>query len=137
MNEIAVRTISNSGVLTKQTKIARHVNVSPAITLSTALEFDKQLSDRQSNIYGLVTLKARSTNSFSESQSSLRSHVPIDLICIIDRSASMRGKKMFLLKKTLFYIIDQLNQFDRLAIISFNKQAFNLSHGLLILNENK
>ena len=137
MNEIAVQGISNRTLLTEQARTTRRVFLSPAITVSTTLEFDKQLSDHQSNIYGLVTLKARSTNCLSERESSLRSHIPIDLVCIIDRSASMKGNKMFLLKKTLFYIIDQLNQFDRLAIISFNKQAFNVSHGLKILNKDK
>jgi hypothetical protein len=39
----------------------------------------------------------------------------------------MADVKMALLKKTLVYIVEQLNEFDRLAIVSFDTQAFDKS----------
>ena len=44
---------------------------------------------------------------------------------------------MTLLKQTLVYIVEQLNAFDRLAVISFDTQAYDRSHGLKRMNQQK
>jgi hypothetical protein len=49
----------------------------------------------------------------------------------------MIGTKMILLKQTLIYIVEQLNEWDRLAIVSFDRQAFDRSHGLKRMNQQK
>jgi hypothetical protein len=49
----------------------------------------------------------------------------------------MRGEKIQLLKQTLVYITEQLNEYDRLAIISFNTTAYDRSHGLKRMNQEK
>jgi Mg-chelatase subunit ChlD len=104
---------------------AKHgMSILSPITASTTLEFDGELSTQESNIYGLVTLKAPPINYSSESRLSTISRVPIDLFCIVDQSRSMAGRKMILLKQTLICIIEQLNEWDRLAIISFDKRAY-------------
>ena len=89
---------------------------------------------RPSNIYGLVTLQANSRGHHSSSSSS---RVPIDLICVVDQSASMSGAKMILLKETLTYIMEQLTDRDRLAIVSFDTYAYDRSHGLKQMTEQK
>ena len=61
----------------------------------------------------------------------------MDLVCIVDKSGSMQGEKMRLLKQTLVYITEQMNEFDRLAIVSFDTQAVNRSHGLKRMNQQK
>ncbi|UJR17454.1 hypothetical protein I4U23_004349 [Adineta vaga] len=48
---------------------------------------------------------------------------------------SMAGEKIALLKETLIYIVEQLNELDRLAIVSFNTTALNVSHGLKRMNQ--
>ena len=50
----------------------------------------------------------------------------IDLICVIDHSGSMMGKKMNNLKETLKLLLDFLGDNDRLAIIKFNDNAKRL-----------
>lgn len=125
VDEVAIRTMSNENNFRGENE--RRSNA--LLNVSTTLEFKGRLSTEESNIYGLVTLKAPSTSS---SRGNVSSHIPIDLICVVDQSTSMRGQKT-----SLFYIIDQLNQFDRLAIISFNKQSLNLSHGLKRMNPSK
>ncbi|CAF1411277.1 unnamed protein product [Rotaria magnacalcarata] len=104
------------------------------ITVSTMLEFKGQLSQRQSNIYGLVSLQTPFYRQSSKTNK-LSSRVPIDLVCVVDQSASMSGAKMFLLKKTLVYITEQLTDLDRLAIVSFDNHAYDRSHGFLQMNE--
>jgi uncharacterized protein YegL len=85
-----------------------------------------------------VTLKAPSINPLSTDEASPSpSRVPIDLVCVVDQSGSMGGEKMNLLKETLVYITEQLNEFDRLSIVSFNTEVFDRSHGLKRMNEVK
>ena len=105
--------------------------------MSTTLEYEGQASDQESNIYGLVTVKASSAILPSDTESSALTHVPIDLVCVVDQSGSMGRRKMALLKQTLIYIIEQMNEFDRLAIISFNQTAYDRSHGLKRMNQQK
>jgi Mg-chelatase subunit ChlD len=109
----------------------------PLITASTTLEYGAQVSHEESNIYGLVTLQAPPAVLPSEVESLSLSRVPIDLVCVVDQSGSMSGEKMALLKQTLIYIAEQLNDLDRLAIISFDTRAYDRSHGLKRMNEQK
>jgi len=112
-------------------------NERPMITVSTALEYGAQKSSEESNIYSLITLQAPSITQPSTSASSEISRVPIDLVCVVDQSGSMAGDKLRLLKETLVYITEQLNDLDRLAIISFDTAAYDRSHGLKRINDQK
>ena len=47
----------------------------------------------------------------------------IDLICVIDKSGSMKGEKMFLVKDTLKYLVELLNEKDRISIVEFEAVA--------------
>lgn len=96
VDERIVRSMSNDNHLSRVNQ--RKCNA--LLNVSTTLEFKGRLSTEQSNIYGLVTLKAPSSMN-SSSENGLP-HIPIDLICIVDQSASMRGQKTILLKRSLF-----------------------------------
>ncbi|KAJ4457726.1 putative ring zinc finger and vwf domain family protein [Paratrimastix pyriformis] len=56
-------------------------------------------------------------NLVARCQLAARSH--IDLVLVIDRSGSMAGHKITLVKKTLHFIISQLGEGDSLAIVSY------------------
>ncbi len=45
---------------------------------------------------------------------------PLDLVCVLDHSGSMRGEKMELVKNTFKYLLRFLNDNDRLSIVIFN-----------------
>jgi Mg-chelatase subunit ChlD len=47
----------------------------------------------------------------------------VDLICVINVSASMNGKKLDLVKKSLRYVLSKLNARDRISIIKFVTKA--------------
>ena len=55
---------------------------------------------KESNIYGLITLKAPPLLSNTASEKELDElHVPIDLVCIVDQSGSMGGEKNSFIKR--------------------------------------
>lgn len=49
--------------------------------------------------------------------------ISIDLVLVIDVSGSMNGKKIELVKKTMHFLLTQLQVNDRLSIITFNNSA--------------
>ncbi len=61
----------------------------------------------------------------------------IDLICVLDISGSMSGKKMKLLKATVTSIVDALQDIDRLAIVTFNHKAQRLTALKKLTPQNK
>lgn len=139
VDEEAARAVSDRITSARQAAISSNLTNISLITAETTLEFGGQLSNEESNIYGLVTIQAPST-SFSlvdESSASSSSRVPIDLICVVDQSGSMAGEKLALLKQTLIYIVEQMSELDRLAIVSFNTDAFDRSHGLKRMTQQK
>ncbi|CAF2513203.1 unnamed protein product [Rotaria sp. Silwood2] len=139
IDEVAVRELCDRLASARQAAVAslNDPDNLPLITASTTLEYGAQLAHEESNIYGLVTLQAPAVLLSAETGSLLSSHVPIDLVCVVDQSSSMSGEKIALLKQTLVYIVEQMNELDRLAIISFNTEAFDRSHGLKRMNQQK
>ena len=60
----------------------------------------------------------------------------IDLICVIDRSGSMSGEKIELVKKTLLLLLTLLTEQDRLSLILFDSSAECLNHLIPVSKEN-
>ncbi|CAF1369809.1 unnamed protein product [Rotaria magnacalcarata] len=137
IDQQAVTALSNRINAARQQSIEGHTQF-PSIIATTALEFGGQESTKQSNIYGMVTLKAPSILSNRATEKELDElRVPVDLVCVVDQSGSMGGQKIALLKDTLNYIVDQMGPLDRLAIISFDTRAFDRSQGLKLMTTEK
>lgn len=49
-----------------------------------------------------------------------QSRSPVDIVAVIDRSGSMAGEKLDLVRKTLLFVIDQLKPTDRLSLILYD-----------------
>ena len=47
----------------------------------------------------------------------------MDLVCVIDDSGSMSGKKAQLVRKSLKYLLKIMNEDDRISLISFDNYA--------------
>lgn len=47
----------------------------------------------------------------------------MDLILCIDISGSMSGQKLQMVKETLIFILDQLNDEDRVSLVAFDDQV--------------
>lgn len=137
IDEEAVRELAARINAARQQSSESH-NEAPLITATTTLEFGGQESTKESNIFGMVSLKAASLLSEKATEKELDElHVPIDLVCVVDQSGSMQGDKIALLKHTLNYIVDQMGPLDRLAIISFDTRAFNRTNGLKLMTTDK
>ena len=48
---------------------------------------------------------------------------PVDIVTVIDRSGSMAGRKLDLVKKTLLFVIDQLKSCDRLSLVLYDTEV--------------
>lgn len=44
----------------------------------------------------------------------------MDLICVIDDSGSMKGKKAQLVRKSLKYLLKIMNEDDRISLVKFD-----------------
>ncbi|CAF0751057.1 unnamed protein product [Didymodactylos carnosus] len=98
------------------------------IEAKTTLEVGGVRWNQERNLYAMVSLKAP----ILIDENNVR--VPLDLLLIVDRSNSMYGDKMKLLKRTLSYIVTQMKSNDRLSIVSFNGTADVIS-GLKMMND--
>ncbi len=70
------------------------------ITLSCQAEFQKYVYNKAEDIWALVTLKAPCHEDENK-------RAPIDVVAVIDKSGSMSGAKLNLVKKTLEFFITQ------------------------------
>eukprot|EP00357_Protocruzia_adherens_P001745 CAMPEP_0115006850 /NCGR_PEP_ID=MMETSP0216-20121206/20765_1 /TAXON_ID=223996 /ORGANISM="Protocruzia adherens, Strain Boccale" /LENGTH=552 /DNA_ID=CAMNT_0002373551 /DNA_START=550 /DNA_END=2208 /DNA_ORIENTATION=- len=68
----------------------------------------------------LASIKAKEISTESN-------RAPLDLICVIDKSGSMMGEKMSLVKDTFDFLIDELSDNDRLSLIEFESHSNRLT----------
>jgi Mg-chelatase subunit ChlD len=62
---------------------------------------------------------------------------PLDLILALDISGSMAGSKLKLLKEAVKLIMNQLNDKDRISIVTFNNRAQRITPLQLLTTYNK
>ena len=70
----------------------------------------------------MISLKGREESS----DTLMHSRPGIDLICVIDKSSSMSGKKIELVRETLKFMLTLLNKHDRVSLVIFNQYAARL-----------
>lgn len=51
----------------------------------------------------------------------------MDLVVLVDTSGSMLGQKMKLVKDTLRFVVQEMRETDRVALVAFNGSASNLA----------
>ncbi|KAL0480462.1 inter-alpha-trypsin inhibitor heavy chain H3 [Acrasis kona] len=81
-----------------------------SLQLSTSTEYN-EIPLESRDLYVMATINAPDVEV---------ERTPIDVTCVIDRSGSMAGDKMNLVKDTLTFMIDQLTDHDNLALIIFD-----------------
>jgi len=105
-------------------------------------EFQQYVADEKIDIdsspfrLGLNAIPERATVAFSEVRreflgvaeiiapsSPNKARPPVDIICVLDTSRSMKGTRINLLKKTMNRFISAIHDGDRLGIITFNRTA--------------
>jgi Mg-chelatase subunit ChlD len=110
--------------------INEYFDIAGKIQINSKLEYkalDISKISKNKTIYHMLT-----TTSVADVQS--KTKTSIDLICVIDRSWSMKGKKMDLLKDSFKYLLRYLDEHDRLCIIVFDDEIERLTP-LLCMND--
>eukprot|EP01080_Neovahlkampfia_damariscottae_P011042 gene11042-3748_t len=95
------------------------------INIKNTFEFNQIPFNEEKDLYFVTNITAPK---FQHDDSHKRS--PIDLICVIDKSGSMYGTKIELVKTSLLFVVQQLKSDDRLGIITFDAKVnvdFSLS----------
>lgn len=133
VNSMLMREEPVEPITTSNTDNSSEVSNLPEVSVTAIPEFTEASIAEQPSFYAQVTLRYEETMAAMEE----RSKTAMDLICILDNSGSMSGRKIESLKSAVEFIIDRLGSNDRLSIVHFNSRPGGL-HGLLRMNsENK
>jgi hypothetical protein len=105
--------IHNTPVSTNGFAVERVPNTSSEILLSGTVEFNEIQCDKTEPCLVMASLKAPT---FSDSQRS-----PVALSFVVDRSGSMAGEKMALMKKALTFVVERgLQPQDYLSVVVYD-----------------
>jgi Mg-chelatase subunit ChlD len=130
--------MTNDGISIKSShesepNINEYLHIEDKIKINSKLELKSLNSSKKfpsnSPLHMLTTLNIDSVTS--------NSRTSIDLICVIDRSWSMKGEKLNLVKESLNYLLMHLNENDRLCIIVFDDEIERLCPLSFMNSENK
>jgi uncharacterized protein YegL len=91
------------------------------LEFTTTLEYDIVEPNKTEDLYVMASIKAPLAESEERS-----TRAPIQIVCVIDKSGSMSGNNMKLVRESLVYMIDQLKSDDKLALITFSDDAQTL-----------
>lgn len=100
--------------------------------LEMTLEVPKIGVNRSEELYGMVSVVAPERAVSAEEEEGERK--AMDLVCVIDRSGSMRGEKTSLVQNTLQFIVQQMCARDRLSLVLFDHEVDVVS-GLSVMSE--
>lgn len=82
-----------------------------ALTLSLLPEYDTYPSEAGTIARMVVSLKAGMVG---------KARAPVSLTCVLDRSGSMSGPRLTLLRETVSFLIEQLGSDDLLGLVSYS-----------------
>mmetsp|Transcript_9083 Transcript_9083/g.9607 ORF Transcript_9083/g.9607 Transcript_9083/m.9607 type:complete len:572 (+) Transcript_9083:458-2173(+) len=96
------------------------------------------LNNVQSNNSTTISTTTTTTTTPITTSSIKSTRPPLDIICILDTSGSMGSdNKLQNLKFAVNYIRGELNEFDRLSIVTFEDSAVGIHNLLRMTDENK
>lgn len=99
-----------------------------SLSLSTRIEYTALPKGETRDVFALVTAKAvgelpGSPGSPSGEAGETAARQPMDIACVLDVSASMRGEKILNVQRAVQFIIEQAEPNDRISIVAFNNAA--------------
>ncbi|CAD8102844.1 unnamed protein product [Paramecium sonneborni] len=100
--------------------------------IKSLYKMGKLLNSKDQYLPGILSIK---TPEIDQKETAKR--VGVDLICLIDRSLSMTGYKLEMVKKTLIILLDLLQNQDRFQLIAFNEEAERLIPLMCVTEKNK
>ncbi|XP_057306276.1 uncharacterized protein LOC130644615 isoform X1 [Hydractinia symbiolongicarpus] len=103
-------------------------NSSNKVNISCLPEYKDYTYNEKQDIWALVSLKAP----FQEEKENEEKRAPIDIIAVIDKSGSMAGAKLDLVKRTLEFVLTQLNERDRFSVVTYDTNVY-IDFGLRVM----
>lgn len=91
-------------------------NSQSQVDLSYSFEYDCVAADKK-NQEVLMMASLRAPEFIPEGK---QERASLDIVCVIDKSGSMSGSKIDLVRKTLTFMVDQLRPKDRIALVEFD-----------------
>jgi Mg-chelatase subunit ChlD len=102
---------------------------SDTLVLTTAAETKGCAFNKEVTVTFNANIKAPEMKSDDHEQ-----RKSVDIVCVIDKSGSMSGNPMELVKETLGFMVSQLKEGDRLSLVTFGDDA-SLVFSLTNMNE--
>merc|ERR1719240_336041 len=91
------------------------------LKLEARVEYSALPSGMTQDIFGLITLEAGASQ--VQDTCGKESRQPMDIVCVLDVSDSMRGNKILQVQSAVRFIIEQASSNDRLSIVTFHDDA--------------
>jgi len=90
------------------------------LSIDARVEYKALPRGRAQDIFGIVTLQADASTPV---QATAELRQPLDLICVLDVSGSMRGEKLRLVQDAVRFVVRESQPQDRLSIVTFNHSS--------------
>mmetsp|Transcript_13974 Transcript_13974/g.49180 ORF Transcript_13974/g.49180 Transcript_13974/m.49180 type:complete len:552 (-) Transcript_13974:422-2077(-) len=119
-DEIAPLAAQASSSAAVAAQLEPHVSSEGPVSVTTRIEYAALPRGRAQDIFGIVTLQAKLATAASPDAEQRQ---PLDFICVLDVSGSMRGQKMQLVQDAIRFIINESYSTDRVSIVTFNSGA--------------
>lgn len=94
-------------------------STSAGVKLTAHTKHTEYPHNSKQTVVGLASLEAE----LPENGAAVDARAPIDLVCVIDRSGSMAGAKLNLVKQTMEFVFRQLRPVDRFALVSYDSDV--------------
>lgn len=91
------------------------------ISVSCTSEYPDYTYNEKHDIWTLVSLTAPCQ---AEDDEEKEEKVPMDIVAVMDKSGSMAGEKLELVKRTLEFVLTQLTDKDRLALVTYDTNVY-------------
>ncbi|CAD8069764.1 unnamed protein product [Paramecium sonneborni] len=110
------------------------LNKELSFELKALNKIQKSSSMKNQYIPAMISLKTKETYIEADNQNQ---RAGVDLICLIDRSSSMMGDKIEMVRQTLLILLNFLGSKDRLQLIIFNGTAERITPLKCVSEENR
>ncbi|XP_065663789.1 uncharacterized protein LOC136085889 isoform X2 [Hydra vulgaris] len=90
------------------------------VIIACSTEYKDYSFNEKLDIWTLISVIAPILEAKEEDEK----RAPIDIVAVIDKSGSMAGEKLSLVKKTLEFVVSQLNEKDRLCLVTYDTKVY-------------